>query len=154
LSAGEEAEFEAILKHLEAVVTDLEQIHSLKQMGEEAKLDVVELLQAVMGYSDIDSVGVPASVHGELVGSGEGKADTVELSQSGVVLVKRKGGENKATHLAEYKPAVIIKVLNALIPILKDEIAERRKIHEKNLEALQSIKQSLSSVEKRRRPSK
>jgi hypothetical protein len=89
-----------------------------------------------------------------LVGSGEGKADAVELSQSGVVLVKRKGGENKATHLAEYKPAVIIKVLNALIPILKDEIAERRKIHEKNLEALQSIKQSLSSVEKRRRPSK
>lgn len=153
MSAGEEAQFESILKHLESVVTDLEQIHSLKQMGEEAKLDVVELLQAVMSYSDIDSISVPAAAHGDLV-SGEAKADSIELSQSGVVLVKRKAGENKATHLAEYKPAVIIKVLNALIPLLKEEIAERRKVHEKNLEALQSIKQSLSSVEKRRRPSK
>ncbi len=153
MSAGEDVQFEAVLKHLEAVVTDLEQIHSLKQMSEEAKLDVVELLQTVMSYSDIESIAVPAAAQADLVESKEGKADAVELSQSGIVLVKRKGGENQATHLAEYKPAIVIKVLNSLIPVLKDEIAQRRKTHEKNLEALQSIKQSLSSLEKRRRSS-
>jgi len=48
----------------------------------------------------------------------------------------------------------VIKILNALVPILKEEIADRRKRHEKQLEALQSIKQSLSAVEKRRRPAR
>ncbi len=150
---SEDTDFAAVLKHLEAVVTDLEQIHSLKQMSEEAKLDVIELVQAVMGYSDIATIPIPEAVRGDLHEPNESKAELIELYQSGVVVFKRKGGESRAAHLSEFKPTVVIKLLNALIPPLREEIANKRKIHEKNLEALQSIKQSLSSVEKRRRPS-
>ncbi len=150
---SEDTEFQAVLKHLEAVVADLEQIHSLKQMSEEAKLDVIELVQAVMGYSDISTIPIPEEVRGDLHDAHESKADAIDLYRSGVVVFKRKGGEPRATHLSEFKPAVVIKVLNALIPQLREEIADRRKTHEKHLEALQSIKQSLSTVEKRRRPS-
>ncbi len=150
---SEDTDFAAVLKHLEAVVTDLEQIHSLKQMSEEAKLDVIELVQVVMSYSDIATIPIPEAVRADLYDPNDSKAEAIDLYQSGVIVFKRKGGENKAAHLSDFKPPVVIKVLNALIPPLRDEIANRRKVHEKNLEALQSIKQSLSSVEKRKRPS-
>lgn len=149
-ASAEDAQFQTLLTHLESVVKDLEQIHSLKEMSEEAKLDVVGLVQAAMAYADISSIALPASVVGDLA---EGnKPDSAELTQSGVLILKQKGAEQKPSHFTEYKPALVIKVLNALVPSLKDEIANRRKAHEKQLEALQSIKQSLSAVEKRRRP--
>jgi hypothetical protein len=153
LSAAEDAQFQTLLTHLESVVKDLEQIHSLKEMSEEAKIDVVGLVQAAMAYADVTSIGVPEAVIPDLAERGE-KPSSAELSQSGVVVFKQKGGETKASHFSEYKPAVVIKVLNILVPQLKDEIANRRKMHEKQLEALQSIKQSLSAVEKRHRPAR
>jgi hypothetical protein len=123
-------------------------------MSEEAKIDVVGLVQAAMTYADIAAIGVPAPVIADLAeGRGE-KPDSAELTQSGVVVFKQKEGETRAFHFSEYKPQVVIKVLNVLVPLLKDEIANRRKTHEKQLEALQSIKQSLSAVEKRRRPAR
>jgi hypothetical protein len=154
LSASEDAQFQSVLTHLETLVKDLEQIHSLKEMSEEAKLDVVALVQAVMAYGDVQSIAIPSSVIADLVERLGEKADSVELTQSGVVVFKQKAGETKASHFSEYRPAVVVKVLNALVPLLKDEIADRRKVHEKQLEALQSIKQSLSAVEKRRRPAR
>jgi len=154
LSASEDAQFQALLTHLESVVKDLEQIHSLKEMSEEAKLDVVGLVQAAMAYGDIASIAVPDSVIPDLAEKQGEKAASAELTQSGVVVFKQKGGETKASHFSEYRPSVVIKVLNVLIPLLKDEIANRRKAHEKQLEALQSIKQSLAAVEKRRRPAR
>ena len=132
---------------------DLEQIHSLKEMSEEAKIDVVGLVQATMAYADITSMPVPETVITDLAQPGE-KPTSAELTQSGVVVFKQKGGETKAAHFSEYRPSIVIKVLNILVPLLKDEIANRRKAHEKQLEALQSIKQSLSAVEKRRRPAR
>ncbi len=152
-SASEDAQFQALLTHLESVVKDLEQIHSLKELSEEAKLDVVGLVQAAMAYGDIATIAVPDAVVGDLSIPGE-KPTSAELTQAGVVVFKQKGGETKASHFSEYKPAVVIKVLNVLVPLLKDEIANRRKVHEKQLEALQSIKQSLAAVEKRRRPAR
>ena len=151
MSASEDAQFQAVLTHLETLVKDLEQIHSLKEMSEEAKLDVVALMQSAMAYGDISTIAVPAPAVTDLAHPGE-KPDSAELTQAGVVVFKQKGGEPKASHFSEYQPAIVIKVLNVLVPILKDEIANRRKAHEKQLEALQSIKQSLSAVEKRRRP--
>jgi hypothetical protein len=142
------------LTHLETVVKDLEQIHSLKEMSEEAKLDVVGLVQASMSYADISSIAVPDSVISDLTDRQGEKPASAELTQSGVVVFKQKGGETKASHFTEYKPGIVIKVLNVLVPLLKDEIANRRKAHEKQLEALQSIKQSLSAVERRRRPAR
>jgi hypothetical protein len=153
MSASEDAQFQTLLTHLESVVKDLEQIHSLKEMSEEAKIDVVGLVQATMAYADITSIAVPEAVIPDLAEPGD-KPSSAELSQAGVVVFKQKGGETKASHFSEYKPAVIIKVLNILVPLLKDEIANRRKMHEKQLEALQSIKQSLSAVEKRHRPAR
>ena len=154
MSASEDAQFQAVLTHLETVVKDLEQIHSLKEMSEEAKLDVVALVQAAMAYADLSSIAVPESVIAELADRHAEKPDSAELTQAGVVMFKRKGGETRASHFTEFKPSVVIKVLNILVPLLKDEIANRRKVHEKQLEALQSIKQSLSAVEKRRRPAR
>lgn len=154
MSASEDAQFQSVLTHLETLVKDLEQIHSLKEMSEEAKLDVVALVQAVMAYGDVQSIAIPSSVIAELVERLGEKADSAELTQSGVVVFKQKAGETKASHFSEYRPAVVVKVLNVLVPLLKDEIADRRKVHEKQLEALQSIKQSLSAVEKRRRPTR
>ena len=154
MSASEDAQFQAVLTHLETVVKDLEQIHSLKEMSEEAKLDVVALVQAAMAYGDLSSIAVPESVISELADRHAAKPDSAELTQAGVVMFKHKGGETKASHFSEFKPSVVIKVLNILVPLLKDEIANRRKAHEKQLEALQSIKQSLSAVEKRRRPTR
>ncbi len=153
MSASEDTQFQTLLTHLESVVKDLEQIHSLKELSEEAKLDVVGLVQASMAYADISMIGVPEAVVSDLSIPGE-KPTSAELTQAGVVVFKQKGGETKASHFSEYKPAVVIKVLNVLIPLLKDEIANRRKVHEKQLEALQSIKQSLAAVEKRRRPAR
>jgi len=152
-SASEDAQFQSLLTHLETVVKDLEQIHSLKELSEEAKIDVVGLVQAAMAYADISSIAFPDTVVGDLAMPGE-KPTSAELSQAGVVVFKQKGGETKASHFSEYKPAIVIKILNVLVPNLKDEIANRRKAHEKQLEALQSIKQSLSAVEKRRRPAR
>lgn len=154
MSASEDAQFQAVLTHLETVVRDLEQIHSLKEMSEETKIDVVALVQASMVYGDLESIAIPESILADLTDARQEKPDSAELTQSGVVVFKRKGGEGKASHFSEYKPAVVIKVLNALVPLLKDEIAKRRKAHEKQLEALQSIKQSLAAVEKRRRPAR
>jgi hypothetical protein len=139
---------------LETVVKDLEQIHSLKEMSEEAKIDVVGLVQAAMAYADLPSILIPETVVSELADRRAEKPDSAELTQAGVVMFKHKGGETRASHFSEYKPGVVIKVLNVLVPLLKDEIANRRKAHEKQLEALQSIKQSLSAVEKRRRPAR
>ena len=154
MSTSEDAQFQSVLTHLETLVKDLEQIHSLKEMSEEAKLDVVALVQAVMAYGDVQSIAIPSSVIAELVERLGEKADSAELMQSGVVVFKQKAGETKASHFSEYRPAVVVKILNVLVPLLKDEIADRRKVHEKQLEALQSIKQSLSAVEKRRRPTR
>lgn len=126
----------------------------MKEMSEEAKLDVVGLVQATMAYADISSVAVPDAVITELADPHGEKPTSAELTQSGVVVFRQKGGETKASHFSEYKPSIVIKVLNLLVPLLKDEIANRRKAHEKQLEALQSIKQSLSAVEKRRRPAR
>jgi hypothetical protein len=154
LSASEDAAFQTVLTHLETVVKDLEQIHSLKEMSEEAKLDVVALVQAAMSYADITSIGVPEAVLTDLAEQLGEKPDSAELTQAGVIVLKRKAAETKATHFSEYKPAVVVKVLGVMVPLLKDEIANRRKLHEKQLEALQSIKQSLSAVEKRRRPAR
>ncbi len=154
MSASEDAQFQAVLTHLETVVKDLEQIHSLKEMSEEAKLDVVGLVQAAMAYADVSSIAIPDAVIGELTDRQGEKATSAELTQSGVVVFKQKGGETKAAHFSEYKPSVVVRVLGVLVPLLKDEIANRRKAHEKQLEALQSIKQSLSAVEKRRRPAR
>jgi hypothetical protein len=138
---------------LETVVKDLEQIHSLKELSEEAKLDVVGLVQAAMSYADISTIAIPEAVISDLAIPGE-KPTSAELTQAGVVVFKQKTGETKPSHFTEYKPSVVIRVLNVLVPQLKDEIANRRKVHEKQLEALQSIKQSLSAVEKRRRPAR
>jgi len=154
LSTSEDAQFQALLTHLESVVKDLEQIHSLKEMSEEAKLDVISLVQAAMAYADISTIGLPEAAIGDLGVPGEEKPASADLTQAGVLLLKHKGGETRASHFSEYKPSVVIKILNALVPILKEEIADRRKRHEKQLEALQSIKQSLSAVEKRRRPAR
>jgi hypothetical protein len=154
LSASEDAQFQSVLTHLETLVKDLEQIHSLKEMSEEAKIDVVALVQATMAYADLSSIAVPESVIAELTDQHSEKPVSAELTQSGVVMFKHKGGETRASHFSEFKPSVVIRVLNILVPVLKDEIANRRKAHEKQLEALQSIKQSLSAVEKRRRPTR
>jgi hypothetical protein len=154
LSASEDAQFQSVLAHLETLVKDLEQIHSLKELSEEAKLDVVALVQAVMGYGDIQSIAIPTPVIADLAERLGEKADSAELTQAGVVMFKQKAGETRASHFSEYRPAVVVKVLNVLVPLLKDEIANKRKAHEKQLEALQSIKQSLSAVEKRRRPTR
>jgi hypothetical protein len=153
LSASEDAQFQTLLTHIESVVKDLEQIHSLKEMSEEAKIDVISLVQATMTYADISTITVPEGVMAELAERGD-KPSSAELTQSGVVVFKQKGGETKASHFSEYRPAVVIKALSILVPLLKDEIANRRKAHEKQLEALQSIKQSLSAVDKRRRPAR
>jgi hypothetical protein len=154
LSTSEDAQFQSVLTHLETLVKDLEQIHSLKEMSEEAKIDVVALVQAAMAYGDVQSIAIPAPVIADLTEPLREKADSAELTQSGVVVFKQKAGETKASHFSEYGPAIVVKVLNVLVPLLKDEIADRRKAHEKQLEALQSIKQSLSAVEKRRRPTR
>jgi hypothetical protein len=153
-SSAEDAQFQGLLTHLETVVKDLEQIHSLKELSEEAKLDVIGLVQAAMSYADISSIAVPTAVLGDLAEGQAEKPESAELTQSGVVVFRRKGGETKASHFSEYKPSVVVRVLGVLVPFLKDEIANRRKAHEKQLEALQSIKQSLSAVEKRRRPTR
>lgn len=154
MSTSEDAQFQTLLTHLESVVKDLEQIHSLKELSEEAKLDVISLVQAAMTYADISSISVPEAVVADLGAQGGEKPASADLTQAGVLLLKQKGGETRASHFSEYKPSVVIRILNALVPILKEEIADRRKAHEKQLEALQSIKQSLSAVEKRRRPAR
>jgi len=47
------------------------------------------------------------------------KLTSLQLTQSGVVALKQKGEETNVSHFSEYQPAVVIKVLNVLVPALE-----------------------------------
>ncbi|WP_309493016.1 hypothetical protein [Candidatus Hecatella orcuttiae] len=153
-----EAEFEALLGHMKTVVEDIEQVHTTKQMIYKLKSDIIDLLRVVMSNAELDKVEIPPSAYGELPKIKGKEIESAVLDHSGIVVIKRKGkkegeeeGEISFQDLREYHPEATIRLFNVVMPILREEISRRRKLHEKHLEALQAIKESLASVEKRRK---
>lgn len=156
--ASYEAEFEALLGHMKTVVEDIDQVYTAKQMIYKLKLDIIDLLRVVMSNAEVDSIEIPSSAYGELPKIKGKEIESAVLDHSGILIIKRKGkkegeeeGEASFQDLREYHPETAIRLFNVVMPILREEISKRRKLHEKHLEAMQAIKESLASVEKRRK---
>ncbi|MEM3737460.1 MAG: hypothetical protein QXJ75_05195 [Candidatus Bathyarchaeia archaeon] len=149
--AAYESEFETLLDHLKVVVDDIEQVHTVKQMIYKLKADIIDLLRIVVTHAELDTVELPPSAYGEFPKLKGKTVESAVLDRSGVILIRLKEGEVKLHDLSEYQPEAVIRIFNIVMPILRKAVAEQRKIHERHLEALQTIKESLTGLEKRRK---
>ncbi|MFQ5999093.1 MAG: hypothetical protein ACE5KO_07295 [Candidatus Bathyarchaeia archaeon] len=143
------SEFEALLDQLRQVSEDVDGVLTIKQTKRKLKQDITNLFKAILDYVELPYLDLPDAIHAE-VARRPGEVDGLSLDRSGMLVLRHKRGAPAVLDIAELPTEVAMKVFNATIPILKDEIANKRKVVERNLEALQSIKGSLAKIEKRK----
>jgi hypothetical protein len=152
-----EADFEALIDHLKVVIEDIETIHNARELIYRLKLDTLELLRVIMNHAEMEAVELPAAVYNNIPEVKGKDIESVALDDSGVLVVSKKGVEGHKTTISNFhevkalSTSNFITIFNTVIPILRKNISDQRKMHEKQLEALQTIKESLSGIEKRRK---
>jgi hypothetical protein len=152
-----EAEFEALIDHLKAVIEDIETIHNARELIYKLKLDTLDLLKIIMSHAEMEAVDLPPSIYNNIPEVKGKEVESVSLDHSGILVVKKKMGEGRKSDISSFHEAKtlptgqFITVFNAVIPILRKNLSSQRKLHEKQLEALQAIKENLSVIEKRRK---
>ncbi len=152
-----EAEFEALIEHLKVVIEDIETIHSAREMIYRLKLDILDLLRIIMNHADVESIELASSVYSNIPEVKGKDVESVSLDRSGVLVVRKKGGEGHKAGISSFHEVKalstenFITIVNTVIPVLRKNISNQRKLHEKQLEALQTIKESLKGIEKRRK---
>ena len=155
--ASYEAEFEALIDHLKVLIEDIETIHNAKEMIYRLKLDTLDLLRIIMAHAAMESVALPSSVYSNMPEFKGKDVESVSLDHSGILVIKKKGGEGRKSDMSSFYETKtlptdsFILILNTVIPILRKNISNQKKLHEKQLEALQTIKESLGGIEKRRK---
>lgn len=112
--------------------------------------ELIHLLTRIMQVVEIPSIVVPSNLHSQLTRKKLGEEDSILFDRSGVLHFKIREGE--VHELKEYPTDLVINIFNAIAPILKEEVAKRRKAEEDRLEALQALKSSLAALEKRQVP--
>lgn len=143
------SEFEAILDQLRQVSEDVDGVLSIKQTKRKLKQDITNLFKAILDYTDLPYVDLPNTIHAD-VAHRPGEVEALALDRSGMLVLRHKRGAPAVLDIAELPTDVTIKVFNAAVATLRDEVASKRKVVERNLEALQSIKGGLVKIEKRR----
>ena len=143
------SEFEALLDQLRQVSEDVDSILAIKQTKRKLKQDITNLFKAILEYMELPYLNLPHTIHAE-VARGSGEIDGLALDGSGMLVLRLKKGAPTVLDISELPTEAAIKVFNEAVQTLRDEVANKRKVAEQNLEALQSIKRGLIKIEKRR----
>jgi len=145
-----EPDFGTFVKHLEAIIADLDHLLSVKRISEETKREVIRLLEAIMDHGEVLYMAVPDSLYRDVFAGDPSRLDSVTMYQSGVIVVKEKEGRSISLLLEDFPPSTFIKIINTLIPDIKKQIGDRRRTYEETLEKLQTIKESLAALGKQK----
>lgn len=145
------SEFDSLLEQLRVVCDDVENVLSVKQSEKKLKDDIRDLLRTLMEQGDLRAVPIPPMTITEMAPDTPlADVDSVIFDRTGSIILRTKKGHPIVLDVTEHPADMVIKVFNAIITPIRDEISKRRRGLEKNLETLQAVKGSLGRMERRR----
>lgn len=145
------SEFDTLLEQLRVVCDDVENVLSVKQSEKKLKDDIRDLLRTLMEHGDLRAVPVPPMTVTDMAPDTPlADIESAIFDRTGSVILRTKKGHPIVLDVTEHPAELVIKVFNAIIAPLRDEISKRRRGLERNLEALQAVKGSLGRMERRR----
>lgn len=144
-------EFDTLLEQLKTVCEDVENVISVKQNKKKLKEEIRELIRTIMDEGDLRAVSIPPATCADMIPhTSLSDIESAIFDRTGSIILRAKKGHPIVLDLTEHQADHVLKVFNALITPLGEEITKKRRALEKNLEALQAIKGSLGKMERRR----